>query len=223
MIAQRFLIIANWKANPTPWTALDVNFENLEIAVAAPFSALSKLNAPLIPASQDLSSFTIGPHTGEVPASLLKSLGVKYSLVGHSERRRDESETNAKIEAKMKQAIESGIVPILCAQTLEEIPANIRNFDPNLFMIMYEPSEAISTDGNYHPESPDKINSVLSDWQQKLNLKCRLLYGGSVNVENCQLLVENCPMLSGFVIGHASLDAAEFSRIITTVSRSLPS
>lgn len=254
MIAQPFLIIANWKANKTiletidwvkkferidgAWTSEYFNsHENIQVVIAAPYMVLDTLDTHLASAglqevsgctnevgisSQDISIFPAGAYTGEMPGEILENL-VTHCLIGHSERRKYMGEKTEMIDKKLERAVRNQIIPIICAQNIEEIPTNIRNYNPEQYMIMYEPSEAISTEGKYHPESPDKINSVLLDWQQKLHLKCRLLYGGSVNPENCQSIIENCKLLSGFVIGHASLDPTEFFRIITTVSNILPS
>lgn len=210
---EKFLLVANWKSNTGKLEAMD--FESkIEVAIAPPYPLISTIPGQFSRASQDVSAFPPGAYTGEVSAQLLASLGVKYVLVGHSEARKYLSETNAQVEAKLDQAVKAGIIPILCAQTIDEIPENIRNYPAHNFMVMYEPFSAISTDGQYHPETPEKVVATLADWQNKLNLKCRFLYGGSVNPENCKLLIENCKLVSGFVIGHASLNAADFSAII---------
>ena len=220
---KRFLIVANWKANlvDTSKWRLDV-FEKIEIAVAPPYPLLSLVNGFTL-CSQDVSAFPVGAYTGETPAKLLASLGVKYCLVGHSERRKNLHETNLEVEAKIDQAIVNGITPIICAQSLEEIPENIRNLPGDKFMIMYEPASAISSEGQYHPESPEKIQSTLSQWQTKLNLSCRFLYGGSVNQEDCPLIIAHCPLVSGLVVGHASLEPESFFAIIRKCLQSLPS
>ena len=116
--------------------------------------------------------------------------------------------------------MQSKITPIICAQTFEEIPINIKNYDPTNYFVMYEPFSAISTQGNYHPESPDTVTTTLKDWQNKLPNEVRFLYGGSVSPENISsfqslLLSNSLTHLSGFVVGHASLDAKSFSEIIT--------
>ncbi len=229
---KKFLVVANWKANKTVeearawmkefyaeerWNWLKNNLERIEVVFAAPFTLLHFFEAPHFDAhlaSQDISVFSTGPYTGEVPAELLKDLAVRYCLIGHSERRKYFGENNALIEKKLDQAIKNDITPIICAQSLEEIPANIRNYPADKLVIMYEPSEAISTEGNYHPENPETVKRTLEDWQKKLNLDCRFLYGGSVNPENCKLYIVNCNLLSGFVVGHASLDPEEFFSII---------
>ena len=218
-----FLIVANWKSN-----LVDINKwkfdvpEKIEVAVAPSFPFLHTVKGFTL-CAQDVSAYPPEAYTGEVAAKLLANIGVKYCLVGHSERRKNLHETNFDVEAKMNQAIQNGIIPILCAQTLEEIPENIRNLPGNKFMIMYEPASAISSEGQYHPEAPEKIQLTLSDWQKKLNLSCRFLYGGSVNPDDCSLFIAHCPLVSGFVVGHASLEAESFFAIIKKCLQALPS
>lgn len=209
---EKFLVVANWKANPPVKYDFSVP-ENLEIAIAAPFLFISQIPPDFTRAAQDISAYPVGAYTGEAPGELLADLGVKYCLVGHSERRKYLHEGSVEVEAKMSQAIKNGLIPILCAQNLEEIPENIRNFSEDKYVIMYEPFAAISTAGQYHPESNDKILTVISDWKNKLNLHCRFLYGGSINPES------DIPQVDGLVVGHASLDMATFSAIIKKCSR----
>ena len=157
--------------------------------------------------------FPAGAYTGEVTGEMLKSLGVKYCLIGHSERRKYFNETNEIVEKKMEQALKSGITPILCAQSADEIPANIRNYSSEKFVLMYEPFSAISAAGVYHPEDPQKVQTTLEDWKNRFNLNCRFLYGGSVNPQNVSAYV-TLPLVFGFVVGHASLDPNDFFSII---------
>ncbi|MCL5432416.1 MAG: triose-phosphate isomerase [Patescibacteria group bacterium] len=211
------LIVANLKANNVLATSYQLlTTSSVEVAVAAPFPLIDTVTAPFIRAAQDVSAFNVGAHTGEVPARLLADLKVKYVLVGHSERRCDLHETNKEVEAKMSQAIAAGLIPILCAQNLEEIPANIRNIPADKYLIMYEPAQAISTQNQYHPESPEKINAVLTDWKSKLNFTGQFLYGGSVNADNVLSFLElrTYNLISGLVVGQASLDPESFAAII---------
>lgn len=246
------LIVANWKANKTPVEAKTwlEDYEKqvriidaaskLEVAIAGPYTTLSTLaehiksdTHPLTPslASQDVSQFPVGQYTGEVSATLLKELGVKYCLVGHSERRKHLGESTATVEKKLDQAMKNDITPIICAQTLEEIPENARNYSRNQYLIMYEPAYAISKNGQYTPEPAEKIQEVLSTWQTKLPPGVKFLYGGSVNPEiihSYQQLVTSNPtspaggqrLVSGFVIGHASLDPASFCEIMAALCSS---
>lgn len=193
---QKFLIVANLKLNPLPKYDFVIP-ENLEVAIASQFNDISLIFSGFTRAAQD-----IGEN-----AQKLKDLGVRYCLVGHSYYRNNFGETNEIAQQKIKQLKSVNIVPILCARNLNEVvPAPI---------IMFEPEEAISTNGEYHPETPENINKVLNTFPKNT----RFLYGGSVNPENCKLLIVNCKLVSGFVIGHASLDPFTFGQIIDSVSK----
>jgi triosephosphate isomerase (TIM) len=186
----KFLIVANTKQNPLP----KYDFyppENLEVVVAPQFDEISSVP----------EGFVRGAQNVENNASELKNLGVKYCLVGHSYYRNNFGETNEIVQQKVSQLLEYGIIPILCARNLSEvIPAPI---------IMFEPEEAISTNGQYHPASLEKIKKVLATFPKD----SRLLYGGSVNPENTRQLVSS-KLVRGFVVGHACLDPQTFLDII---------
>ena len=186
---------------------------SIEVAIAPPYPLLDKVPSPFTRCAQDVSQFTPGAHTGEVGGQVLHELGVKYCLVGHSERRRNFGETNDVIAQKIERLKENGITPILCAQDINEIPLIITNLTD--FFVMFEPWTAISTNGNYHPETPESINDVLTTWSQKFP-SAKLLYGGSVNPDfvNNLLQATDYKLLAGFVVGHASLNPVEFSGII---------
>ncbi len=221
----KFLLVANWKANDPKIDLCSLqSTDEIEIAVAAPYPLITTISDGISRAAQDVSAFPVGAYTGEVPATLLANLGVKYCLVGHSERRRYLAETNSTVEAKIETAIKAGIVPIICAQTLEEVPPNVRNFSAEKYLIMYEPAKAISTDGQYHSENPQKVAEMISDWQKKLPNGVRLLYGGSVNPQDVTAYVElGQSLVSGLVVGHASLETELFKTIVTACLHSLNS
>lgn len=172
--------------------------ENIEVAVAPILSQIPSIPVQFTRAAQDV---------GE-SAQKLEGLGVKYCLAGHSFRRNNFGETNEIVQEKIRRLRENRITPIVCAQNIGEIPADIKDC-----FVMYEPSKAISTNSQYHSETPEEINAALRDFPKNV----RLLYGGSVNPQNCSVLIAHCPLLFGFVVGHASLDEAEFSRIISSV------
>lgn len=234
-----FILIANWKASmtltqSTQWLRSFVEKKphkqssfHLDISIAPPFPLITPLSnqinentVPFSLCAQDISAFPPGAYTGEVSAQLLASLNVKYALVGHSERRKNLGENNQLIEHKINLALQAGIIPIVCAQNLEEIPENVRNHDYNKFLIMYEPFSAISTNGMYHPESPDTIFQTLTDWSTRFP-KTKLLYGGSINSANVLPIVtrlySHIPNFSGLVVGHASLDITSFFEIIRSL------
>ncbi len=239
---EKFLLLANWKANKTVsegdnWVSELVGFlkklgnlDRIKVVVAPPYPLFASVKQkiaendyPISLASQDISAFDVGSYTGEVPARILASLSVDYCLIGHSERRKYLHETLLSVEAKIKQALENKITPIVCARTLEEIPANLRNYPSDKFIVMYEPFSAISTDGQYHPESPEKVVAVLSEWKSRFGQDCRFLYGGSVSPNDVQGYLEPRVQnpVSGFVVGHASLAAETFFAIINKCLQSL--
>lgn len=193
---QKFLIVANLKLNPLPKYGFTVP-ENLEVAIAPQFNDIPLIFSNFTRAAQDIG--------GDVEK--LKDLGIKYCLVGHSYYRNNFGETNEIVNEKVSLLEKIGIIPIVCARNLSEVvPAPI---------IMYEPERTISSNGQYHPETPENINKVLNTFPQNT----RFLYGGSVNEENCKLLIVNCKLVTGFVIGHASLDPFTFGQIIDSVSK----
>lgn len=202
------IIVANWKANLEDISKFTLKGEGVEVVVASPFPKLSN-------GAQDVSQFPTGAYTGEVPAEMLRDLGVKYCLVGHSERRKYLGETTAIVEKKMERLLECGLIPIVCAQTFEEIPELCKNVPGEKFLVMYEPFEAISKEGQYNAVMAEKVSAIIQEWQAKLPTGVKFLYGGSVNSGNVGEYLE---LVSGFVVGHASLDPEEFSKIVEQCS-----
>ncbi len=225
-MAAKFLVVANWKANKTLFAAEEWcrAFSThplpggVEIVLAAPYPLLRPLaretrdlKLPLVLGAQDISAFGPGPYTGEVTGEMLSELGVKYVLVGHSERRKLLGETTADVAKKTARARDAGIIPIICARNLSDIP-NFSNL-PKPSCVMYEPEEAISTNGSYRPELPENINRVLESWQAKLSAGTKFLYGGSLSPD-FKFQTLNFQLISGLVVGHASLDPGSFFAII---------
>ena len=216
-------IIANWKSNKTISEALDwisevgpkVPYsENLKIVVCPTFSCLSEVkkaitvgNYPIIVASQDLSEFQTGAFTGEESASLIKDL-VELSIIGHSERRQNLSESDEVVAKKVERANSASIQPLVCVQGIDTpIPK-----DCNL--VAYEPIFAIGTGT---PDTSENANNVAKQIKEKQGFNLEVLYGGSVSAGNVKSFVmqEN---ISGVLIGKASLDAGEFVKIIKELS-----
>ena len=214
--------MANWKSNLSLSESLEWvgkvgpqlnKRDDLQVVVCPRFSALAELhqeikanNYPIVLGSQDLSPFGTGSYTGEEPAELLKEL-VSMSIVGHSERREKFAETDEMVSEKIKQAQGAGIEPILCIQNSETpVPEGVK-------IVAYEPVFAIGTGT---PDTPENANKVAS--QVKSTSDPNILYGGSVNSENCQSFMEQ-EYISGLLIGKASLDADEFLKIIQNCAR----
>lgn len=184
----------------------------------------------IVIASQDVSVYKNKNHTGEITASQLKSIGVKYSIVGHSER----CETNVLISRKINNLLEEGITPILCiGETLEdrkdntykekiesklkEILNNINNKNISKIIIAYEPIWAIGSGIIPTKEELEEILTYIKDIiKESYDTNIKVLYGGSISKENIDTLnsIEN---LDGYLIGKASTDIDELKTIIDSV------
>lgn len=186
-------------------------------------------------AAQNCHHAAAGAYTGEVSAAMLQSLGVKYCVLGHSERREYQAETNAQLAEKVNRCYESGIIPVFCCgEPLAIREAGTQNdwvttqLQESLFhlpaeqfrkiIIAYEPIWAIGTgktaSSDQAQEMHAHIRSVIG--QQYGDLVARLipiLYGGSVKASNAEELF-SCPDVDGGLVGGASLQAGEFLEII---------
>ncbi|EKD91032.1 MAG: Triosephosphate isomerase [uncultured bacterium] len=219
-------IIANWKSNKNIAEALEwislvgpklprkdnlpAGRQGLKVVVCPTFSVIEEVkkaiqvgNFPLMVGSQDLSPFDEGAYTGEEAAAILNDL-VELSILGHSERRQNFGESDEMVERKTAQAIAANIIPLVCVQG-QDIP-----IPSECNLVAYEPIFAIGT-GN--PDTPENAESVAKKIKEKVGQEIEILYGGSVNSENCKKFLEQ-EDISGFLIGKASLDGEEFVKII---------
>lgn len=207
------LIVANLKSNKTEEEAKTwaeelnkASIQNKEIVVCPSFIHLSTVRKILSPGiklgAQDISIFDEGPYTGEVNGKQLKEF-VSYVLIGHSERRESFKEDQVTLEKKVNQAIKFGITPIFCVQDENtEIPENVK-------IVAYEPVFAI---GSGNPDTPENAKNV-ADSIRKKNPNLKVLYGGSLNSENVRSFT-NTQSIRGVLVGGASLDINEFTKII---------
>lgn len=167
--------------------------------------------------SQNVSKDTIGAHTGEIAATQLKSYNVEYCIVGHSERRYDQKESNSDISAKIKQLYAEDIIPILCVgETKEERENNcvkdiiekeittatdlLTEAEKTKLIVAYEPIWSIGT--GLIPTN-EQINEVFK-FIKELLPKTEILYGGSANEKNIDEL-KKCPLIGGYLLGGLSL------------------
>ena len=208
-----------------------------DAAVAVPAPYLAQVQAlvqgsALALAAQDVSQHASGAFTGEVSAAMLREFGVRYVLVGHSERRQFHSETDADVAAKAQRALASGITPIVCVgETLAEREAgqteavvkrqlaaviHLNGHCISEVVVAYEPVWAIGTGKTASPEQAQQVHAVLRAQLAAASDKApsiRLLYGGSMNAANAaQLLAQ--PDIDGGLVGGASLKAADFQAIL---------
>ncbi len=189
-------------------------------------------------AAQNCSSFKSGAYTGEVSASMLASLNIKYCLVGHSERRTIFKENADELVAKMNLLLENHIIPIwCCGESLNERKQN-KQFDviqhqmntevftltQDLFekvVIAYEPVWAIGTGLSATAEQAQEIHSFIrksisKKYSDDTANKTSILYGGSCNVDNSKELF-SLKDVDGGLIGGASLKSDSFVKIISTM------
>jgi triosephosphate isomerase len=183
--------------------------------------------------AQDVCAEPVGAFTGQVAAAMLKDVGCKFVIVGHSERRRLYHEDDGLVARKFAAALKAGLSPVLCVgETLEEREANrteavvARQLDAVIAMsglhsfahaiLAYEPVWAIGTGRNASPQQAQAVHahlrSRIAAQDAKLAGRVRILYGGSVKASNAAELF-SMPDVDGGLVGGASLSADEFLRI----------
>lgn len=247
MTEKKKLIAGNWKMNGglaaneallrAVCEGLQTQPAGCDVAVAVPAPYLAQVQAlvagsVVAVAAQDVSAHVSGAYTGEVSGAMLNDFGVRYALVGHSERRQYHGETDAVVAAKALRALEAGVTPVVCVgETLAEreagqteavvqrqLAAVITALADRLpeVVVAYEPVWAIGTGKTASPEQAQQVHAVLRAQLLAASAaagQVRVLYGGSMNAGNAaQLLAQ--PDIDGGLIGGASLKAADFLQII---------
>ena len=239
------LIAGNWKMNASLGSneallaalAQALNTQPAcDVAVCVPalyFAQVQAFKAAAIDlGAQDVSVHASGAYTGEISAAMLKDFGVRYAIVGHSERRQYHGETDALVADKAKAALAAGITPIVCVgETLAEREAgrteevvkrqlaaviHTNGHCISEIVVAYEPVWAIGTGKTASPEEAQAVHAVLraqlkSATDQSVRIK--ILYGGSMNATNAASLLGQSD-IDGGLIGGASLKAADFLSII---------
>ena len=176
--------------------------------------------------SQNVSSYHQGAYTGEIYAHQLKSLDVKYCLVGHSERRKYQRETNKDINEKIKRLLEEEITPILCigetkeqkdskktkSVLLSELNECLSGINNNDIIIAYEPIWAIGT--GITP-TKDEVEDVLKEIK-KVYQKNKFIYGGRLNQENI-VEFKTSYLIDGYLLGGLSLKPQELKDFISKI------
>ena len=233
------LIVANFKMNLLKEDILDYlnHFDNKATNVIfCPSNIYLNyfVDKNLNVGSQDVSPNEIGAYTGDISASQLKSLGVKYTIIGHSERRKYYND-NKFIKDKLTNALNNSLIPILCIGESKEERDNGKTFDIlknqldealdsinkdllSNVVIAYEPIWSIGT--GVIPSNQDiyKTISYIKEYLRKeYNLTLNVLYGGSVNNQNINDL-EQINNVDGYLIGGSSIDYNKFLDIIDKVN-----
>ncbi len=214
--------------------------KNVEAVVAPPYTALDRVSSALkgsgvALASQDLHWEKDGAFTGKISTNMLKEFGIRYAIIGHSEQRTYFHETNDTVNAKVKRALDQGIIPIICVgETLGErdggktfavVESHVRGAYWGLSsmgavpcVIAYEPVWAIGTGRNATPEQAQEVHGFIRKLLGEMYSKSfadsvRILYGGSMKPDNAKGLLQK-PDIDGGLIGGASLKGKSFLEII---------
>lgn len=249
-MGRKKLIAGNWKMNGSLAANAALMGELLagigqpacDVAVCVPAVYLAQVQLLLAGqggialGAQDVSQHESGAYTGDVSAAMLKELGARYVIVGHSERRQYQGETDAQVAVKAQRALAAGLTPIVCVgETLREreqgetesvvsrqLSAVIQLNGERLvdLVVAYEPVWAIGTGRTATPEQAQTVHAALRALLAAADLQAagvRILYGGSMNAGNAAELLAQ-PDIDGGLIGGASLKARDFLKIIETAS-----
>ncbi|HEX4258654.1 MAG TPA: triose-phosphate isomerase [Streptosporangiaceae bacterium] len=224
------------------FTLTDKDFAKVEVAVLPPFTDLRSVQTlvegdrlRIAYGGQDLSPHDKGAYTGDVSGPMLAKLGCDYVLAGHSERRQYHHEDDELVNGKVQAAFRNEITPILCVGETLEVRQQDRQVDHCVgqvtrgltglsaeqvasMVIAYEPIWAIGTGEVASPDDAQEACaairqcvSAVHDHETAASL--RILYGGSVKSDNVAPIMAQ-PDVNGALVGGASLDAAEFSKIV---------
>ncbi|KKQ79427.1 MAG: Triosephosphate isomerase [Parcubacteria group bacterium GW2011_GWC2_38_7] len=247
------ILIANWKMNldvtKTLQLARDYKKEfklvkGVELVVAPSLPLLVSVEnifagTKIGLAGQNVASYSEGSYTGEVSATMLKQIGCKYSLVGHSERRQHVAELDEMIHKKIVQCYSSGLIPVLCIgellkdkesgqrdsviiNQLHKALADVDALPEKEIIIAYEPAWALGSGVPVQKEDLIQVERIIKRTISNLfsesfyNDKVRLLYGGSVDSKNV-LDYWGIEKISGFLVATASLEATEFMNIALSI------
>ena len=248
------LMAGNWKMNLNHQEALVLvqklaaalsdkkhDYGKAEVVVLPPFTDIRTVQTcvdgdklPIRYGAQDVSTQDSGAYTGEISAGMLAKLGCSYVAVGHSERREHHAESDQVVNAKARQAIKSGITPIVCVgeglevrkegrqveHTLAQVDGSLEGLSGDqvaALVIAYEPVWAIGTGEVATPDDAQEVcaairSRVTEVWGDEAGQSVRVLYGGSVKAANVAGIMAKADV-DGCLVGGASLDHEEFGGI----------
>lgn len=243
------IIAGNWKMNKTSTEARELagrliplvsEVRDREIVLAPPFTSIPAVaetvkGTNMALAAQNLFWEDKGAFTGEISAEMLLDLGCKYVIIGHSERRQFFGETDETVNKKVRQALNKGLLPIVCVgELLKEREAGKANevidrqvtgalkgvnaAEMQKLVIAYEPVWAIGTGKTATPEQANEIHSFIRKKVEVLYGRIvadslRIQYGGSVTPENVSKLMA-MPDIDGALVGGASLKPESFAALV---------
>ena len=251
-MGRKKIVAGNWKMNTDFKEAINLvssikenskQFHGIEKIIFPPFPFLKNVadvlenETTFFAGAQNCSEHGKGAYTGEVAASMLKSVNCKFVLVGHSERRTFFKETDAQLVSKILQAFTNNLHVIFCfgeqlaerknnthfdtvKQQLENVLKNFSEADLDRIYLAYEPVWAIGTGETATPQQAQEmhayIRKLISEmYSAEASEKVNILYGGSCNAQNAKELF-SCADVDGGLIGGASLKAEDFCKIIAS-------
>ncbi|ATC94028.1 triose-phosphate isomerase [Pseudoalteromonas tunicata] len=241
MKLRKQMVAGNWKMNGSVELVNQianaisaVELDKVDVVVFPPYPLLNNaLQNELVVGAQSVSEHEAGAYTGEIDAQLLAELGCKYTLVGHSERRSIYGESDEVVASKFQRAQCQGLIPVLCVgESEQEREQNLtesvvsRQIDAVInklgvvslvkSVIAYEPVWAIGTGKTATPEQAQQVHKFIRDkiasLDDAVSQSLILLYGGSVNEKNSELLFAQ-PDIDGGLVGGASLNPDSFVNI----------
>lgn len=246
---RKLIIAGNWKMNKTVAEALDLvgglrrelaSVKEVDLVVCPPFTALNEVSRAILDSNvrlgaQNMSEHSGGAYTGEVSAMMLKEFSVRYVILGHSERRQYQRESNELISRKALAAHAAALKPIVCiGETLAEreagqteavLEAQLRGSLAGLSkgqmeetVLAYEPVWAIGTGKTATTEQAQSAHAFLrrvlaSLFDDTVAKRIRIQYGGSVKASNARELMSQIDV-DGALVGGASLEVRSFSDIV---------
>ncbi|MBF0504291.1 MAG: triose-phosphate isomerase [Candidatus Omnitrophica bacterium] len=243
------IIAGNWKLNKTPHEAILladelkrelVDTTGVDIVVCPPFVDLTDVSDALVDhdiavGAQNVFWEDAGAFTGEISAPMLKDLGVKYVIIGHSERRQYFYETNETVNKRLRAALKHGLTPIVCVgENLAQRESN-KTFDVvkdhcegslsgltkdeiQKIVLAYEPVWAIGTGKTATPQQAQEVHIFIRQllgklFDDEIAGSVRIQYGGSVTPDNIVSLMAQAD-IDGALVGGASLKAPSFAAIV---------
>jgi triosephosphate isomerase len=246
---RKLIVAGNWKMNKTVAEATDLvrslkielaNIKEVDIVICPPFTALAEVSRAVLDSNirlgaQNMSEHSVGAHTGEIAATMLKEFSVRYVILGHSERRQYQQESNALVARKALAAHAASLKPIVCiGETLaeregnrteavlaEQVKGSLAGLSKDQLaetILAYEPVWAIGTGKTASTEQAQQAHAFIRSqvakmFDETVARRVRIQYGGSVKPSNARELMSQ-PDVDGALVGGASLEPRSFADIV---------
>ncbi len=237
---RKIVIAGNWKMFKTQAESqeflqgflptLEDTPQDREVVLCVPFTDLNLLSKSLHGSRVQLGAQNVhwedsGAYTGEISGLMLQEIGVRYVIVGHSERRQYFGETDETVNLRLKAAQKHGLTPILCvgetkqqrdageteSLIISQLETDLVNINQSNLVIAYEPIWAIGTGDTCEASEANRVIGVIR--KQLKNPDVPIQYGGSVKPNNIDEIMAQ-PEIDGVLVGGASLEPASFARIV---------